>query len=204
MDDSFLDRGKQSGCAFHRWRYSGPMRARQTLPNLWLLSDQRNDDVLEQALARLPRGSGFVFRHYHLGEAERRARFRQLAAIARRFDHCVILSSDRWDDAVTWGSDGLYAAPATLACLRPPGLLWLATAHDAREIAAAQRSGADGLFLSPVFPTRSHPGARTLGVEGFRRLALDSDLPVIALGGMNADRARELDWPRWAAIDGLS
>ncbi|MEL7317386.1 MAG: thiamine phosphate synthase, partial [Pseudomonadota bacterium] len=28
--------------------------------------------------------------------------------------------------------------------------------------------------------------------------------PVIALGGMTAERAREIQWPRWAAIDGLS
>jgi len=27
---------------------------------------------------------------------------------------------------------------------------------------------------------------------------------VIALGGMTAERARAMDWPRWAAIDGLS
>ncbi len=180
------------------------MRARQTLPNLWLLSDKRNDAVLEQALARLPRGSGFVFRHSHLDDAERRTRFRQLAAIARRFDHCVILSGNRWDDAATWGSDGLYAAPHTLAGARPPGLLWLATAHDTQEIAAADQSGADGLFLSPVFPTRSHPGAETLGAEGFRRLASGSKTPVIALGGMNAGRAEGLGWPRWGAIDGLS
>jgi thiamine-phosphate pyrophosphorylase len=29
-------------------------------------------------------------------------------------------------------------------------------------------------------------------------------MPVIALGGMTSPTARRLDWPRWAAIDGLS
>ena len=64
-------------------------------------------------------------------------------------------------------------------------------------------SQADGIFLSPVFATASHPGADTLGVAGFHALARDSSVPVIALGGMNAARARELAWPRWGAIDGL-
>ena len=82
--------------------------------------------------------------------------------------------------------------------------MWLATAHGAEGIAIANRYGADGIFLSPVFPTRSHPGAKALGREEFRRLAAKSDAPVIALGGMNAERAAELAWPRWAAIDGLS
>ena len=63
--------------------------------------------------------------------------------------------------------------------------------------------GADGIFLSPVFPTASHPEAETLGIHGFHVLAQQSPIPVIALGGMTHDRARELDWPRWGAIDGL-
>ncbi len=59
-------------------------------------------------------------------------------------------------------------------------------------------------MLSPVFPTRSHPGGEILGADTFQRLARASAIPVIALGGMNANRARALGWPFWAAIDGLS
>jgi thiamine-phosphate pyrophosphorylase len=38
----------------------------------------------------------------------------------------------------------------------------------------------------------------------FRLLARQAGLPVIALGGMSAPRARALGWRCWAAIDGLS
>ena len=55
-------------------RYSASMTQDQPVPNLWLLSDARNDAVLEQAIAQLPKGSGFVFRHYHLEPTERAAR----------------------------------------------------------------------------------------------------------------------------------
>ncbi len=79
----------------------------------------------------------------------------------------------------------------------------LATAHAGADLAAAAAAGADGVFLSPVFATRSHPGAHPLGIHGFHVLAQQSPVPVIALGGMTADRARELAWPRWGAIDGL-
>jgi thiamine-phosphate pyrophosphorylase len=82
--------------------------------------------------------------------------------------------------------------------------LWLATAHNGDEIAHAAQAGADGIFLSPVFPTASHPGAPTLGILGFRVLAQQSPVPVIALGGMTQKRAELLDWPRWGAIDGLA
>ncbi|MEM8726358.1 MAG: thiamine phosphate synthase [Pseudomonadota bacterium] len=73
-----------------------------------------------------------------------------------------------------------------------------------QEIGLANRFGADAVLLSPVFTTRSHPGGKVLGAQRFRRLASYARTPVIALGGMNAARARELDWPLWAAIDGLS
>jgi thiamine-phosphate pyrophosphorylase len=75
--------------------------------------------------------------------------------------------------------------------------------HDAAEIADANRIGADAALLSPVFPTRSHPGAGAIGPAGFRELAKLAQMPVIALGGMTAVTAAQLGWPRWAAIDGL-
>ena len=172
------------------------------LPHLWLLSDARNDAGLEGALARLPGGSGFVYRHYHLPPAERLTRFRQLARRARAQGHLVILA----DSALTareWGADGIYGAPRALYPRRRD-LLRIATAHDLREIGEANRARADALMLSPVFPTRSHEGAATLGPARFRTLAAHSRVPVIALGGMTAESAQRLGWPRWAAIDGLS
>jgi thiamine-phosphate pyrophosphorylase len=72
------------------------------------------------------------------------------------------------------------------------------------ELGLAARLGADAALLSPVFATRSHPGGATLGPVRFRLLARQAALPVIALGGMDARRARALRWRRWAAIDGLS
>lgn len=160
---------------------------------LWLLSDARNDARLEAGLRAMPRGSGFVFRHYHLEAEPRHTRFDQLAKAARECGHIVILAGS--DD---WGADGSYGAAE-----RGAAKLFLATAHDGIELRTAIMAGADAVFLSPVFPTASHPGAETLGVHGFHVLAQQSPVPVIALGGMNAERAIELDWPRWGAIDGL-
>jgi thiamine-phosphate pyrophosphorylase len=59
------------------------------------------------------------------------------------------------------------------------------------------------VLLSPVFATRSHPGAATLGPVRFRLLAARSLVPVIALGGMDTRRARRLGTRDWAAVDGL-
>ena len=172
------------------------------LPCLWLLSDARNDAQLEDSLDRLPPGSGFVYRHYNLAPTERAARFEELAEHARERGHRIVLSGTP-AQAKEYGADGIYGATDRIGPPRP-GLLRLATAHDAGELAAAERARADGVFLSPVFPTRSHPGGASLGRETFLALARSTTLPVIALGGMTVHRAAALDWPRWAAIDGLT
>lgn len=174
----------------------------QYLPALWLLSDARNDAALDAALARLPRGSGFVYRHYHLPDGQRIARYAELERIARARNHWVILA----DSALTareWGADGYYGAPLALTPKRA-GLLAIAAVHGLHEIAQANRVGAHAAMLSPAFATRSHPGAAALGPLRFRLMARFGQMPVIALGGMDQRSADRLAWDRWAAIDGLS
>jgi thiamine-phosphate pyrophosphorylase len=177
------------------------MRANQPLPNLWLLSDERNDASLDQALMRLPRGSGFIYRHYHLAPEQRVARWCELLRLVRARAHLAVLA-DSSLTAREWGADGIYGAPRAL--YPASELLTLATAHSLREIGDANRARADAVLLSPVFPTRSHKGAPALGPVRFRHLAAHARMPVIALGGMTPARATALGWPRWAAIDGLA
>ena len=169
------------------------------LPHVWLISDARNDALLERVLARMPRGSGLIYRHYHLPSTERRVRFKVLARIARARGHAVVLA-DSPAMARRWRADGAYGAPSRLA--RGAAILRLATAHSLREIASARR--ADAILLSPVFATRSHSGAQMLGPLRFRLLASRARVPVIALGGMTPHRARGLGRAPWAAIDGLT
>ena len=65
------------------------------------------------------------------------------------------------------------------------------------------KAGADLLFVSPLFPTRSHPGAPSLGLPRAARIGRGLDLPQIALGGMTAKLFRRLRgrFEGWAAID---
>ena len=169
------------------------MRASQHLPRQWLFTDERLGDALFAALDRLPRGGGIVFRHYRHDEPARRRLFVRVAAAARRRRQLILLAGPP-DLAGAWGADGSHG--------EGPGTgLRSAPVHDLSEIRAAERAGADFLFLSPVFPTASHPGAPALGPARFDRLAAATALPVIALGGMNERRWQQL--PRaygWAGI----
>jgi thiamine-phosphate pyrophosphorylase len=177
------------------------MRQIHPLPRIWLVTDRRNDAGLEQAIARMPRGSGLIFRHYHLAPEQRRTRFAGLARQIRARGGLAVLAGDM-AMARMWGADGAYGPPGSVG----PGAqgLRLIPAHSLREIGAARRARADAILLSPAFPTRSHPGARTLGVVVWRGLAQRWDGAAIALGGMTGARAKRLDACHWAAIDGLN
>lgn len=170
------------------------MPPRHPLSKIWLISDARNDAALDRALHRLPRGSGLIFRHYHLEPVERRARFKQLRRRARLRGHRVVLSGSV-AEARRWGADGAYGADLA----RGPAALRLVTVHSLRELRRAHR--ADAMLLSPVFPTRSHPGGKVLGALRWKTVAALSKVPVIALGGMNPRRARQLRTKHWAGID---
>ena len=112
-------------------------RHQTPLPHVWLVTDARNDPGLERAIARLPRGSGVIFRHYHLAESARRARFRAIAGAARARGHLVILAATA-RTAKAWGADGAYGTAALLA--RGPALTRLVTAHSLRDLRQVRRA----------------------------------------------------------------
>lgn len=178
------------------------MHRRQPPPRLWLMTDERQGDALWTALARLPRGAGIVFRHYSLAPGERRRLFERVRRIAARRGLVLVLAGDA-RTARAWGADGCHGRDAA----GPRAGLRTMSAHSARELVTARRAGADLVFLSPVFATRSHPGGGTLGRVRFGLLARQAAMPVIALGGMDGGRARALaalGASGWAAIDAWS
>ncbi len=165
------------------------MSPRQPLPRLWLMTDERLGDALLPTVERLPTDAGIVFRHHSLEPGARRTLFGRVREAAA--GRLLLLAGP----AADWGAYGSHGrGPAT-------GLR-TAPAHDLAEIRAAEDAGAALIFLSPVFETRSHPGATTLGPAGFGALAGQTKLPVVALGGMNAQRFKALENAYgWAAID---
>jgi thiamine-phosphate pyrophosphorylase len=155
------------------------------------MTDERLGEGLWAALRRLPRGSGVVFRHYATPVQERRALFRRVVRIARARGLVVVRAGER----AGLGEDGVHGA------VRGRGLR-TAPVHDRREAVAAVRRGAEVLFVSPVFATRSHPGAEALGPRKARWIVQGLPVVVIALGGMDARRFRGMaGFDGWAAID---
>jgi thiamine-phosphate pyrophosphorylase len=166
------------------------MSRRQPLPRLWLMTDERQGEALWRALDRLPKGSGLVFRHYGLAPGERRKLFDKVRKVARRRRLFLLAAENLRGDGVHGGRGAGFRS---------------ASAHNLREMKTAERSGAALIFLSPAFPTRSHPGAAALGPVRFGLIARQARVPVIALGGVDARKARRLPHIYgWAGIDAWS
>ena len=151
------------------------MTRRQTsIPRQWLIADERLGDDLWGALNRLPRGSGVLVLHSELSKGRRADLIAKVRRIAGRRGLLVV------DEA----------AGQT------------ARVHNLRELTKA--SGAPFIFLSPMFPTRSHPDWPPLPRMRAATLARLAKRPLIALGGMNERRFRTvaaLGFAGWAGID---
>ena len=165
-------------------------RHRKNMPSVWLVTDERvSSEALLASAARLPEGrGGILFRHYRTAAGERRELFDRVAEVARR-RRLVLLLAGSARQAAAWGADGWHGRGAGWAA-RP--MIHSMAVHDARELRRAERAGADFVFLSPLFATRSHPGGRVLGRVGFAALANRAGMPVVALGGVRTGHRRML------------
>ncbi|AIQ88497.1 MULTISPECIES: thiamine phosphate synthase [Methylobacterium] len=85
------------------------------------------------------------------------------------------------------GGSGPEAIAAARAALGERALIGV-SAHAAHEVAQAASAGADYATLSPIYATASKPGyGPALGLAGLAA-ACDRELPIVALGGLDADR----------------
>lgn len=164
------------------------------LPSAILVTDEARLPDPMPLVRRLPPGTGVVFRHY--GDPHRRELARRLAVAARSRRLLLLVAAD-WRLAAWVGAAGVHlpepmARAGRLAPLlgwaRRHGRLVTVAAHSRAALAAARRIGVDGALLSPVFPTRSHPGGGAIGAVRFRLWARRAGLPVVALGGVTRRR----------------
>jgi thiamine-phosphate pyrophosphorylase len=166
-------------------------------PRDWLMTDERMGDRIWEAIARGPAGTGgIVYRHYSLGPEERLELGRRIAVLAR--ERKLVLAVAR---------DPALAGQLNAQLVHNPSgesdLPFSLSVHDERDAHAAREAEASLVFISPIFPTRSHPGAAALGPDRAAKLAEIASCPAIALGGMTFGKFWELGpaFHGWAGID---
>jgi len=121
----------------------------------------------------------------HTREALRQLALKMLPLL-RQHDAGLIINADI-ELVKEIGADGVQLTGAQLGELRErPNVEWCAAScHNADELRRAEALGCDFALLSPLLPTKSHPGAPHLGWEKFAAIAVGSSIPVYALGGLS-------------------
>lgn len=111
-------------------------------------------------------------------------------SICHRYDAKLLLNTD----PALFGqlnADGLHLTSdkllqSDLSDL-PEAKLCSASVHNEVQLEKANALELDFVVISPVLPTLSHPGANTLGWLRFKELLQMANMPVYALGGMQAE-----------------
>jgi thiamine-phosphate pyrophosphorylase len=160
-----------------------------------LMTDDRKADWAAAA-RRLPHGSLVVVR---ARDARRRAELAQALSFAR------LLIADDPELAAEYGV-GLHLPERRMReashwRARHPDWIITASAHSLSALMQAR--DLDGVFLSPVFATTSHPGAKALTPVRAALIAAQSPVPVYALGGITAQNAVLLA-PAFSGIAAIS
>ncbi|HKF79087.1 MAG TPA: thiamine phosphate synthase [Candidatus Dormibacteraeota bacterium] len=105
-----------------------------------------------------------------------------------------VLVNARADLAVAVGAAGVHLPERDLPVaaarrLLGGGRLVGRSVHSPAEAVRAEREGADYVVFGPVFASTSHPGREPAGLAGLARVSAAVAIPVIAIGGIDADRA---------------
>jgi len=107
--------------------------------------------------------------------------------------------NDRLDIALAVDADGLHVGQADLPAsvvreLLGPGRILGVSVDTVEEARLAEKDGADYLGVGPVFEARgTKPDAgEPLGVDRIARIRRHCRLPIVAIGGINAENARKV------------
>jgi thiamine-phosphate pyrophosphorylase len=175
------------------------------IPSLYFFTDPVRTPDPAGIAQRLPRGSAVVYRHFGAEDRERVAR--KLATLCRSRGLVLLIGAD---DALakTCAADGVHW-PERMAPRTRDGAFRLVTAaaHSAKAVTKASDAGLDACVLSPIFPSRSASAQSTLGLFSASQIARMSAIPVIALGGVNANNVTRLSGRGFAgvaAVDALA
>ena len=135
-------------------------------------------------------------REKHLEEEAFLAQAVRIKEIAHRHGVPLIIN-DNLRVALESGADGLHVGQGDLqaqkarALLGPEKILGV-SARTVEQALAAQAAGADYLGVGAVFPTSTKADASEISFDTLRQICQAVTIPVVAIGGITAQRLPQL------------
>lgn len=160
-------------------------------------------DVVEEVLAN---GATFLqVREKGLDHDDFLAEARILKKQAERY-HVPFVVNDSVEVALECNADGVHVGQSDIqgrdirALIGPDKILGI-SANTVDTALAAQRAGADYIGVGAVFGTTTKKDAKNLSVTQLRAVCDAVDIPVVAIGGINAGNLLQL---RGSGVDGVA
>lgn len=186
-----------------------PHKTTTTLPTRWFFTDNHRVPDPLKAIQNLDPKVGVVFRDY-----DRKFPLdivQKLATQCREKGQVFLIAGD-FERANKIKANGVHLRQDMLTGFTKPkdfnGLI-TAACHDFSSLKLAQFCGVDGVFISPIFTTDSHPSKQGLEETGLEDL-LKAFQPafnkptLFGLGGMNEENFERLKRnPRFKALRGF-
>ncbi len=152
--------------------------------------------------------AGIRLFQYRNKQGSRRAISETALSLARtaRTAGAIFIVNDHADIAGAVGAHGVHLGQDDLPIevarrvIGPEGIIGIST-HSLEQARAAAAGGADYIGFGPVFPTATKEAGPVQGLEMLRKVRSEISLPIVAIGGVNADNAADVIS---AGADGLA
>lgn len=170
---------------------------------MWLKKGESLVTVAERVLEN---GATFLqIREKDLDEAAFEAEASELRSMCERY-HVPFVVNDSVEIALSCQADGVHVGQSDIkgrdirAMIGPDKILGI-SAGTVEEAVAAEKAGADYIGVGAVFGTSTKKNARTMTLEKLREISSCVNIPVVAIGGINADNVMQL---AGSGVDGVA
>lgn len=177
------------------------MASRLPLPRLYAILDQQRtggrliEDICQELLRAGLRL--FQYRHKRGSSREMLETVSRLLPMIRR-ESGLLMVNDRADVALVAGADGVHLGQEDLPAERArgilrPGQLVGQSTHNLGQLRRSDASSADYVAFGPVFATTGKDAPDpTVGLHGLDEARRATSKPLVAIGGITAQNARQV------------
>ena len=169
----------------------------------WLKDGETLLDVVKEVLKN---GATFLqIREKDLTEADFETEAKKLQDICREY-HVPYVVNDNVEIAIKIGADGVHVGQSDIkgrdirALIGSDKILGI-SAGTVEEAIAAEQAGADYIGVGAVFGTSTKKNARKMSIDRLKEIVEAVNIPVVAIGGINASNMSELAGSK---VDGVA
>ncbi len=170
------------------------------------MSDPERTPNLAAIAKTLHHGSTLIYRHFGASNKTEIATHLRQITLSRNIQFLIGKDVRLAEDV---GADGVHLPEEDLEATakihnKHPNWLLSGAAHSRGALKMCSKLGLDAAIVSPVFASKSASASKPMGVAEFSKLAIEVNIPVFALGGINADNANLLLGTGAAGMAGVS